>query len=161
MGGVILAVGATGGCGLLHQAAAPAGMERQIREGEQVSAASQAHASATARAADTGARTPVSLAGCCWPTVSVPGLRPESYPHRATPGQVTGKQVTAIGDSVMAASALALAAAMPGIYIDAKPDREMPAGLAIVRRLADDRAAAPRRGDRPRHQLHRHHQTAQ
>ena len=32
---------------------------------------------------------------------------------------------------------MALAAAMPGIYIDAKPDREMPAGLAIVRRLAD------------------------
>ena len=31
---------------------------------------------------------------------------------------------------------MALAAAMPGIYIDAKPDREMPAGLAIVRRLA-------------------------
>ncbi len=55
----------------------------------------------------------------------------------ASPGKVTGKQVTAIGDSVMAASAMALAAAMPGIYIDAKPDREMPAGLAIVRRLAD------------------------
>jgi hypothetical protein len=37
----------------------------------------------------------------------------------------------------MAASAMALAAAMPGIYIDAKPDRQMPAGLAIVRRLAE------------------------
>ena len=31
---------------------------------------------------------------------------------------------------------MALAAAMPGIYIDAKPDREMPAGLAILHRLA-------------------------
>ena len=55
----------------------------------------------------------------------------------ATPARVTGRQVTAIGDSVMAASAMTLAAAMPGIYIDAKPDRQMPAGLAILRRLAD------------------------
>ena len=54
----------------------------------------------------------------------------------ATDHKVTGDQVVAIGDSVMAAGALALADAMPGIYIDAKPDREMPAGLAILRHLA-------------------------
>jgi hypothetical protein len=50
--------------------------------------------------------------------------------------QVTGSEVTAIGDSVMSASAPALADVLPGIYIDAKPDREMPAGLTIVRQLA-------------------------
>lgn len=112
---------ATGGCGLLHQAAAPAGMEKQINQGEQVSAATQAHAPSPARSAPGSGAT--SAVGTPAPS--------------ATPGKVTGKQVTAIGDSVMAASAMALAAAMPGIYIDAKPDREMPAGLAIVRRLAD------------------------
>jgi len=32
---------------------------------------------------------------------------------------------------------MALAEVLPGIYIDAKPDREMPAGLDIVRSLAD------------------------
>ena len=31
---------------------------------------------------------------------------------------------------------MTMASVMPGIYIDAKPDRQMPAGLAIVRRLA-------------------------
>jgi hypothetical protein len=136
--GVILAVGATGGCGLLHQAAAPAGMERQIREGEQVSAASQEHASPAARSGGTGASdTSVAGRGTAGRTGVGTGPAAGVVPTpSATPGKVTGRQVTAIGDSVMAASALALAAAMPGIYIDAKPDREMPAGLAIVRRLA-------------------------
>jgi hypothetical protein len=132
--GVILTVGATGGCGLLHQAAAPAGMERQIHEGEQVSAATQAHASPAARTTGTGT-TGTRAAG---PGAVGIGPAVSAVPTpSATPGKVPGKQVTAIGDSVMAAGAMALAAAMPGIYIDAKPDREMPAGLAIVRRLAE------------------------
>ncbi len=124
-----MAAGATGGCGLLHQAAAPAGMERQISEGERVSAATQAHASPSAPSAGTAAPGPgapgASSLALGTPTPS------------ATPARITGRQVTAIGDSVMAASAMTLAAAMPGIYIDAKPDRQMPAGLAILRRLAD------------------------
>jgi hypothetical protein len=44
--------------------------------------------------------------------------------------------VTAVGDSVMLASAAALEAALPGVYIDAKVDRQMPAGLAVIRSLA-------------------------
>ncbi len=128
--GVILTVGATGGCGLLHQAAAPAGMERQIHQGEQVSAATQAHASRAARSVGTGTSAAGDGAAGTGPAAAAVPT------PSASPGKVTGKQVTAIGDSVMAASAMALAAAMPGIYIDAKPDREMPAGLAIVRRLA-------------------------
>jgi hypothetical protein len=138
---VILAVGATGGCGLLHQAAAPAGMERQIREGEQVSAATQAHTSPVVRAAGTGSKgTTAAGAGRGTAASGTVGIRPAAATvptPSATSGKVTGKQVTAIGDSVMAASAMTLAAAMPGIYIDAKPDRQMPAGLAILRRLAD------------------------
>ncbi len=125
----VLAAGAMGGCGLLHQAAAPAGMERQISEGERVSAATQAHGSPAVPSSGTSTAG-TSTAGTGNPATGTP------VPS-ATPSKVTGRQVTAIGDSVMAASAMALAAAMPGIYIDAKPDREMPAGLAIVRRLAD------------------------
>jgi hypothetical protein len=138
--GVILTVGATGGCGLLHQAAAPAGMERQIHEGEQVSAATQAHASPAVRSAGT------STSGTSAAGSSTAGIGPAAAgtpTPSATPRKVTGKQVIAIGDSVMAASAMALAASMPGIYIDAKPDREMPAGLAIVRRLADSGRLRP------------------
>jgi hypothetical protein len=128
-------VGATGGCGLLHQATAPAGMEKQIHEGEQVSAATQAHSSPAANSAGTG----TSAAGRSTGGRGTVGIGPAAAAvptPSATPGKVTGKQVTAIGDSVMAASAMTMAAVMPGIYIDAKPDRQMPAGLAIVRRLA-------------------------
>jgi hypothetical protein len=133
--GVILTVGATGGCGLLHQATAPAGMEKQIHEGEQVSAATQAHSSPAANSAGTG----TSAAGRSTGGRGTVGIGPAAAAvptPSATPGKVTGKQVTAIGDSVMAASAMTMASVMPGIYIDAKPDRQMPAGLAIVRRLA-------------------------
>ena len=129
----VLAVGATGGCGLLHQAAAPAGMEKQISQGERVSAATQAHASPSSTGTSsmgTSSTGTSSTAGIGPATAGIPA-------PSATPAKVPGSQVTAIGDSVMAASAMALAAAMPGIYIDAKPDREMPAGLAIVRRLAE------------------------
>ena len=95
------------GCGLFRPAAAPAGMQKQIVNGERVSAASRAQA------------------------------RQAATPLPARPlGRIAGSQVTAIGDSVMAASAMALRSALPGIYIDALPDRQMPAGLAIVRRLA-------------------------
>jgi hypothetical protein len=50
--------------------------------------------------------------------------------------RVSGGQVTAVGDSVMLASAAALEAAMPGVYIDAKISRQMQTGLTLIRGLA-------------------------
>ncbi len=50
---------------------------------------------------------------------------------------VRGTSVTAVGDSVMLASAPELQAALPGIYIDALVSRQMSAGLQVVRDLAD------------------------
>ena len=44
--------------------------------------------------------------------------------------------MTAVGDSVMVASAAALAAAMPGIYIDAQVGRQMQTGVAVIQSLA-------------------------
>jgi hypothetical protein len=44
--------------------------------------------------------------------------------------------VTAVGDSVMLASAYALEADMPGIYIDAKVGMQMQTGVQIVEDLA-------------------------
>ncbi len=112
----ILAAG-TAGCGVF-QTTPPtlSGMQHQITAGEQISSATRAGA----------ARLRAGVAG---------GAQQFAADH-ATDHKVTGDEVVAIGDSVMAASALALADAMPGIYIDAKPDREMPAGLAILRHLA-------------------------
>jgi len=105
----VAGAGVTAGCGVF-QAAPPSGMEKQIMTGERVGAATRAHASTPSQGSAT----------------RLPATQP-----------VSGRNVTAIGDSVMSASAMALAEVLPGIYIDAKPDREMPAGLDIVRSLAD------------------------
>jgi hypothetical protein len=111
---ILAAVCATGisaglsACGVLAAPSAPAGLEKQIVAGERVSSATQAH-----------------------------GMRPATKDALSSaPNQVPGRDVTAIGDSVMAVSATALESVLPGIYINAKIDREMPDGLAIVRRLA-------------------------
>ncbi len=52
------------------------------------------------------------------------------------PVRMQGARVTAIGDSVMLAAAPELAAAMPGIYINAKVSRAMIAGISIADQLA-------------------------
>jgi hypothetical protein len=52
---------------------------------------------------------------------------------------VPGGQVTAVGDSIMVASATALAAAMPGIYINAQVGRQMQSGVAVIGGLATAR----------------------
>ncbi len=101
---------------------APTGLLRQVAEGERVSAASQA-------------TRPTQLT----PTTSQPSA--SSSPTLAChaggrPPAVSGWQITAVGDSVMVASATALHAAMPGIYIDAQVGRQMATGLAVIRRLA-------------------------
>ena len=108
-----LTVACTAGYGIFHAPAGPSGMEQQILIGEQVSAATRAQAPqpAAAPAASTPAQSPIAR-------------------------KVVGRQITAVGDSVMAAGAMALHAVLPGIYIDAVPSRQMPAGLAVLRRLA-------------------------
>jgi len=50
----------------------------------------------------------------------------------------------------MLASAAALEAALPGVYIDAKIDRQTPAGLALIRSLAAAGPTPPHRGVQPR-----------
>ena len=120
---VILAAAGTAGCGVF-QTDPPtlSGMQHQITAGEQIGAATQAEAARAEAAQAEAAKLRAGVAA---------GAQPFGTDHR-----VTGDDVVAIGDSVMAASALALADAMPGVYINAKPDREMPAGLAILRHLA-------------------------
>jgi peptidoglycan/LPS O-acetylase OafA/YrhL len=92
-------------------AAAPGGLLRQVANGERVSSASRS---------TPAAPSPSSAPSAC----------------RPAPPRVSGSQVTAVGDSVLLASAAALEAALPGVYIDAKVDRQMPTGLTLVRSLA-------------------------
>jgi hypothetical protein len=55
-----------------------------------------------------------------------------------TPAKVDGRQIDAIGDSVMLASAGALMDRYPGIHIDAKVSRSMYVAPGMVERLARD-----------------------
>jgi peptidoglycan/LPS O-acetylase OafA/YrhL len=114
--------------------AAPSGLLRQVANGERVSNASQS--------------TPAAPSAPSAPSASsAPSSSPAAgrAPAKATPtpaachlGQprVPGGQVTAVGDSVMLASAAALEAALPGAYINAKIDRQIATGLAVIRSLA-------------------------
>jgi peptidoglycan/LPS O-acetylase OafA/YrhL len=120
--------------------AAPSGLLRQVAEGQQISASTQAQP----RPRTTPA---ASLAPAAGRSASPsPSTRPASAGPAPTcrsgapqqPPKVSGRQVTAIGDSVMVASAAALNAALPGIYINAQVGRAMIAGLAIVQTLAAD-----------------------
>jgi hypothetical protein len=106
------------GCGAVQASSGPPGMQQQINAGDQAAAATR--------------MAPAQ------PSSGRPATAPPVAGRR-----VRGRDVTAIGDSVMSASVLALKKSMPGIYIDAKPDREMPAGLAIIRRLASSGQLRP------------------
>src|ERR1700748_3102310 len=82
------------GCGVLAAPGAPSGMQKQIVRGEQAGVASQVPAA----------------------------QQPAPAASDSTRGRVRGRDVTAIGDSVMAASATTLESVIPGIYVNAKID---------------------------------------
>jgi hypothetical protein len=110
---------------------APSGLLRQVANGERVISASQATPSARSTPSPSSAPSAAGHA----PARATPTFTPPAACHR---GQlrVSGSLVTAVGDSVMLASAMALEAAMPGVYIDAKVDRQTPTGLAVIQNLA-------------------------
>ena len=105
---------------------APGGLLRQVANGERVSNSSRSTPSATP------APSPSASAARSKPARSAPPL---TVCRHGQP-RVPGGQVTAVGDSVMLASATALEAALPGVYIDAKIDRQMQTGLTLIRSLA-------------------------
>jgi len=92
-------------------------------------------APASAPSAPTYARPSVSIPGA-----AVPGTSPGQAVPPGTSGQIPrrdlGRDVTAIGDSVMLSAAQQLRAVLPGTYIDAQVSRQMSQGLAVVRELA-------------------------
>jgi peptidoglycan/LPS O-acetylase OafA/YrhL len=120
-------VACTAGYGVLHTpASASSGLMRQVAQGKRISAASRTQPQPPAGGQQT-ATTPGQ------PTAATAAL-PGTGSQAARP--VRGWQVTAVGDSVMLASAAQLQAALPGVYIDAQVSRQMQTGLAIVGRLA-------------------------
>ena len=129
---------AVAGYGVARQPgpATASGLLRQVAEGQRISAASQASAQATAAGSQPSSPGPAAAG----PSAS-PGARslpPASACQSATARlpKVSGRQVTAIGDSVMVASAAALDSTLPGIYINAEVGRAMVNGLAVIQSLA-------------------------
>jgi len=98
----------------------PPGLLRQVAEGQRISAASESGRTVKATAHKPTAASSPSATSC----------RTGQQPR------VPGDQVTAVGDSIMVASAAALAAAMPGIYIDAQVGKQMQSGVAVIQDLA-------------------------
>jgi peptidoglycan/LPS O-acetylase OafA/YrhL len=122
-------VACTAGYGVLNPpASASSGLMRQVAQGERISAASRAQPAPPPAAGQQPAATPGQSPAR--PTTAASGGGQATRPVR-------GWQVTAVGDSVMLASAAQLQAALPGVYIDAQVSRQMQTGLAIVGRLAD------------------------
>jgi peptidoglycan/LPS O-acetylase OafA/YrhL len=133
------AVTFTAGYGVLHARAA-SGLAEQISQGVRVTqhdlAQPAAAPTATAPATTTATATPVTSAvpssGSPAPGTPAPGASPAALASARVPGA----QVTAIGDSVMLASAPELQNALRGISIDAQVDRQVSAGLGLVQQLA-------------------------
>jgi peptidoglycan/LPS O-acetylase OafA/YrhL len=117
--GAVVAV-AVAGYGIARPpgSAAPSGLLRQVAEGQRISASSQAQSTPGAQSTYGAAPTSACQSGAVQPPT------------------VSGRQVTAIGDSVMVASASALDATLPGIYINAQVGRAMVAGLSLIQTLA-------------------------
>jgi peptidoglycan/LPS O-acetylase OafA/YrhL len=118
--------------------AAPAGLLRQVAEGQRISAASQATVSPPASASPASS-SPAAASSAPGPASSAPASSAPAAACRAAAAKLpkgSGRQVTAIGDSVMVASAAALDAALPGIYINAEVSRAMVNGLAEIQSLA-------------------------
>src|SRR3984957_12404973 len=134
------------GCGVAPPPGpgAPSGLLQQVAEGQRISAASQASAGASTGASSraTGS-APTSASPSASPAATSPASASASRAPAsacrtaaAKPVKVSGRQVTAIGDSGMVASAAAPDATLPGIYINAEVGRALVNGLAAIQSLA-------------------------
>ncbi|HEY3903556.1 MAG TPA: hypothetical protein VGM14_06630 [Streptosporangiaceae bacterium] len=73
------------------------------------------------------------------PGTPTPTSTPSSTPSAPTSlTAVSGKSVTAVGDSVMVAATPALDDALPGIYIDAQVGRQFSTGLDVISTLKSE-----------------------
>lgn len=104
-------------CSMLSPSAAPKGLQQQISQGARADARGRSQAGAAPGGAVSGAKA--STAG-----------------RAKAAAAVSGKDITAIGDSVMLASSMSLQRAFPGIYVDAAVSRHTFVGLSILRQLA-------------------------
>ncbi|MHB1596764.1 MAG: acyltransferase family protein [Streptosporangiaceae bacterium] len=127
----LLAVAGTAGFGLVYPQTGPT-LQAQIAAGEQVSSISRQGPVAGLASLRLSELDPA------WrqdgPLPAFPAAVPAV--HRSRRLAPSGRDVMAIGDSVMLASAPELARALPGIYINAQVSRAMIAGVGIIQEMA-------------------------
>jgi peptidoglycan/LPS O-acetylase OafA/YrhL/lysophospholipase L1-like esterase len=126
------AVTFTAGYGVLH-ARASSGLAEQISQGVRVT---QHDLAQPAPSPPARASTPAAAIAPAMATPLPGGPAPAASPAALAASRVPGAQVTAIGDSVMLASAPQLQNALRGISIDAQVSRQVSAGLGVVAQLA-------------------------
>jgi len=130
------AVTFTAGYGVLH-ARSSSGLAEQISQGVRVTRHDPAQPPATPAAATAPPTAASHATARPAPGSPAPGRpAPGASPAALASARVPGGQVTAIGDSVMLASAPELQNALRGISIDAQVDRQVSAGLGLVQQLA-------------------------
>jgi hypothetical protein len=98
-------------CSMLSPSAPPKGLQQQISQGAK---------------ADAQGRSPAEAA----PAGAAAGVNARAA------ADVSGQDITAVGDSVMLASSMSLQQAFPGIYVDAAVSRHAFVGLDILKQLA-------------------------
>lgn len=101
--------------------AAPTGLQQQISQGAKADAEGRSQTPVPAEAA---------------PVRAVAGVKARTTNRAKGTAEVSGNDITAVGDSVMLASSVSLQQVLPGIYVDARVSRFMDAGLSVLQRLA-------------------------
>jgi peptidoglycan/LPS O-acetylase OafA/YrhL len=140
-----LSVACTAGYRVLRAPAATA-LETQIVNGEKVSQATRAESRRSPLPGGAGAARSRGSGESEIPWLYRPSLVSAAPPHRdgvPVRRKAPGAAVTAIGDSVMLSAAPELRNSLHGVFIDAQVSRQMAAGVAAVRNLADTGALRP------------------
>lgn len=110
LGAIVVACGTA--CSMLSPSAPPKGLQQQISQGAK---------------ADAQGRSPAGAAA---------GVNGSAAGRAGAAAEVSGQDITAVGDSVMLASSMSLQQAFPGIYVDAAVSRHTFVGLDILKQLA-------------------------
>jgi hypothetical protein len=100
---------------------APTGLQQQISQGAK---------------ADAEGRSPTAVPAEAAPVRAVAGVKARTTTHAKATAEVSGRDITAVGDSVLLASSLSLQQVFPGIYVNAAVSRFMYAGLSLLQQLA-------------------------
>lgn len=131
-----------GAAGVLT-APATTSVEQQIAAGDQVARQTRAAPGGVAPEDAASAGAAPAADGTATDDAAPAEVAPEAAPAPVPAAPPAGDQVTVVGDSVTLASAPALAAALPGAYVDGAVSRQLKDGPAVLAATRDAGALRP------------------